>query len=697
MTLDDVLARFESRKAIAGGFMVRCPAHEDRMASLAVSLGEGGKILLHCHAGCTVNAIVSALGLTLSDLFPDDPHESASPETPYDYRDAAGELRYQSVRFYKDGKKTFRQRRPDGHGSWIWSMKGVDRLCYRLNQLQGREVVLIPEGEKDADRLWSIGLAATTNSGGAGKWTDDLTKQLVAAGIKRVVVLADNDAPGEAHAVQVARSCADADLFVKRILLPDLPPKGDVSDWLNAGHTKQELLAVIKNAPPFNPAASVAQKPKLELTSLADLLAEPNEQTEWLVEERVPSGSLILLAGKPKAGKSTLARYLAYCVAAGEPWLGHHVVMGPVWYLALEDKRSEFKKHFEAMGATGQEPLFALIGQAPERCLELLEARAKIEKPVLIVVDTLQRLIATEDINNYAEVTTKMAPLLKLVRETGAALVAVHHAKKFGEGADAVLGSSALLGSVDNLIIYSRGERDRTVSTIQRIGDDLEPQVILMDRDTGHLRLAGSKIEADTDRAADLILEALRDEPEAQSERWLREQVEAAPRVQARALRMMLRRGWVYRVGEGRRGNPYLYGVDAQSPRSVLPEKPAKPEKPQKPVRRGQGGYPTENAGHVETTLFSEGAEGPTSGNQQNPLPHENQKYQLASPPSTCTVRTRSTADGECAAASALIPPPTRRNGNGHGHSSTEAPSFASLADDLDDSLYANPEDEEAL
>ena len=58
------------------------------------------------------------------------------------------------------------------------------------------------------------------------------------------------------------------------------------------------------------------------LTRLGDLLAEPDDAIEWIIAERFSYGSVNLLAGKPKGGKSTTARYLALCVATGTPFLG---------------------------------------------------------------------------------------------------------------------------------------------------------------------------------------------------------------------------------------------------------------------------------------------------------------------------------------------------------------------------------------
>lgn len=674
MTLAEVLAKLDHVKGIAGGFMARCPAHEDGTASLSVTEGADGRVLLHCHASCETDAIVAALGLALSDLFPPrDRPNYAAPTAVYEYHDEQGSVIYQSLRFpvKADGKKSFLQRRPDGAGGWIWKMNGVRRVPYHLDTIQGKAAIFVVEGEKDADRLWSIGLPATTNSGGAGKWTADHAAALVAAGVRRVCVLPDNDEPGEAHGRLVARSCDDAGLFVKLIPLPGLPAKGDVSDWLAAGHTKPELLALVKAAPPFTGRTSVVLKPKLELTSLADLLAEPDEAIEWLVEDRIPGGSLVLLAGKPKAGKSTLARSLAFCVAAGEPWLGFHVVMGPVWYLAFEDKRSELRRHFRQMGATGAELLHVLVGEAPQQCIQLIEERAKIEKPALIVVDTLQRLIQAKDMNDYAEVTTKFSPLLKLCRETGAACVVLHHANKFGDGLDCILGSTALSGSVDNIFILGRGEHERTLESIQRIGDNLEATVVTLDSETGHVALAGSKRDAEIQRAAELILEVLREEAETQTERWIRERVEAAPKSQAQALRMMLRRGWVFRLGEGRRGNPYTYGIVSR------PSETRKPE------------YVTANTGLRReygpkvTPFFA-------PNGQKPPCPEpENHKA-----PSTVQRDPDST---EVSYVASLVSASGKNsNGNGHERNVNGSPvtTYSGFpAEDIDDSLFSNPDE----
>ena len=123
---------------------------------------------------------------------------------------------------------------------------GVEPLCYRLPELQGNLCVASVEGEADADCLAGIGLAATTNHGGAGKWRAAHTAQLVAAGIRNVYAFTDNDRAGVEHRAQVAASCLAAGLEVYQVDLPGLGPVKDqhgedVRDWFGLGHTPAEL------------------------------------------------------------------------------------------------------------------------------------------------------------------------------------------------------------------------------------------------------------------------------------------------------------------------------------------------------------------------------------------------------------------------------------------------------------------------
>src|SRR5207247_10720296 len=122
----------------------------------------------------------------------------------YPYADEGGNLHYEGVRVEP---KYFRQRRPDGNGGWISNMDGVRRVLYRQPELLKADDVFIVEGEKDADALCVLGLTATTNAGGAGKWR--LEYSLSFKPHQSVTILPDNDDAGRKHAQQVAESLSE--------------------------------------------------------------------------------------------------------------------------------------------------------------------------------------------------------------------------------------------------------------------------------------------------------------------------------------------------------------------------------------------------------------------------------------------------------------------------------------------------------
>jgi hypothetical protein len=77
--VEELLGRLERVRPCGKGWVARCPAHEDRTASLSVACGDDGRVLLHCFAGCASTAVLGALGLELRDLF-DRPISDPSPE-----------------------------------------------------------------------------------------------------------------------------------------------------------------------------------------------------------------------------------------------------------------------------------------------------------------------------------------------------------------------------------------------------------------------------------------------------------------------------------------------------------------------------------------------------------------------------------------------------------------------------------------
>src|SRR5215207_2955318 len=324
-----LLTALDNVKPNGTGHTARCPAHEDRLNSLKVDTGKDGQALIHCHAGCEPQRVVAALSWTLADLYParaetaaQDGHSRRIVAT-YDYPDEHGALQFQAVRFEPKG---FAQRRPDGSGGWIWNLDGVQRVLYRLPELlaaDNTDWVVIPEGEKDVDALAGMGFEATTNAQGAGKWRPQYTAALRA---RRVVLFPDNGAPGDKHADTVAYTLQGVAAEVRVLRLPNLPLKGDVSDWLHAGGTREELERLIAEAPAWAPSQEVDDErveraqpraARLVVSRLTHVVSQP---VAWDWHRWLPRGKFHLLGGYAGDGKSTLLASLAATGSRGGEW-----------------------------------------------------------------------------------------------------------------------------------------------------------------------------------------------------------------------------------------------------------------------------------------------------------------------------------------------------------------------------------------
>ncbi|HKD09868.1 MAG TPA: DUF3987 domain-containing protein [Bryobacteraceae bacterium] len=175
-------------------------------------------------------------------------------EGHYPYVDQAGRLVYWVVRYRKpNGGKTFRLCRPNGRGGFIWNVDGVERVPYRLPEVLKSETVYLPEGELDVSTLESWGLVASCNSEGAGK--GDWTKWAEHYWGRHLVILPDNDEPGRKHAAAVAAALLNAAASIRVVELPNLPEKGDVSNWREAGGTFEQFMELTNRAVLIDAAA----------------------------------------------------------------------------------------------------------------------------------------------------------------------------------------------------------------------------------------------------------------------------------------------------------------------------------------------------------------------------------------------------------------------------------------------------------
>lgn len=540
----------------------KCPLHADEIPSLSINTQKDKWFCHACNKGGTaVNLYMEVRGIDFKTAMKNlssgqTEARNRKVVATYDYTDEVGKLVFQVVRMEP---KIFRQRRPDGNGGWIWNTEGIRLVPYRLPEVLKAEIIYIPEGERDCETLRNLGLTATTNPRGAGKWRSAFNEYFKD---KNVVILCDNDRVGRDHARDVARNLYGIARSVRIIELPGLPEKGDITDWINTGGTKEKLIEIVKAMPSWKVVevqnAKLTQR-GLIFTHIKDLLLEPEDNTAWLVDRRLPASGLSILAGKPKAGKSTLARNLALSVARGSPWLGISTRQGVVLYLALEEKRSEVRNHFRNMGITSDDPLFVFVAPSPQDGIKELDEAARQRKPALVIVDPLLKFIRLRDANDYAAVTLAIEPLLTLARETGAHVMTVHHLGK-GErsGGDAILGSTAIFAAVDTALLLKRTDRYRTLSSIQRYGDDLEEMTLDLD-DTGRITAGPPQKEAEESQMGETILEFLQSQDSPVDEKTIQEGVEGRRAVKVRSLRSLVSQKRINKSGRGGKGDPYKY------------------------------------------------------------------------------------------------------------------------------------------
>ncbi len=486
-----ILAKLPDAKKSGTGWSACCPAHDDQQPSLSIAEGDDGRVLLKCHGGCSIEEICEAMGLKPTDLFvlststvlpagrekqeyrghANGQKGNGQPQivATYDYRDERGELLFQVVRY---DPKDFRQRRPKPGGGWVWSVKGVRVVPYRLPELLARpdDPVFVVEGEKDVDNLGRIGVLATCNAGGAGKWTAEHAAFL---GGRRVYATRDNDDSGLRHIEQVAHSLQGNAEWVRIVELPGLHAKGDVSDWLAAGGTKQDLMRLAEASPIWTPAASASGP---VLTCLADVEPRP---ISWLWPERVPMGRISLLVGRPGEGKSFLTTDMAARVTTGTPWPdGSECPKGSVILISAEDDpgdtiRPRLDAHYADLHRVHLLSAVVRVDSEGryERMVTLADLDAieaaleRLPDCRLIIVDPVGSFLGGRtDAHRDNEVRAVLAPIAKLAEKHGpAVLVVAHRRKSPGSIADDLaLGSRAFTGIARAVWHLTRDKEDRS-------------------------------------------------------------------------------------------------------------------------------------------------------------------------------------------------------------------------------------------
>lgn len=253
-----------------GQASTQAPGHSPADRSVSIRSVDG-MALMFCHAGEQIDDVLTAIGLTIADLF-DDP---------------------QGVRYtYPDGRVVLRT--PDKRFSQSGNTKG--NALYHADRIGDATTVYVVEGEKDCAAIESLGATAVSNAMGAGKaaradWTPLHGKD--------VIIVADKDAPGYRH----AQAVADTLTGKANVRVVEAAIGKDAADHIAAGKTLDQLVSLTDGTP--------------RLWRATDL--KPAMKARWLAKGRLPLAAISLLVGDEGIGKSLLWVWIVAAITTGKP------------------------------------------------------------------------------------------------------------------------------------------------------------------------------------------------------------------------------------------------------------------------------------------------------------------------------------------------------------------------------------------
>ena len=382
----------------------------------------------------------------------------------YDYVSPTGNLVHQVLRYEP---KTFKQRHPDpdNPGQWIWSMKGVERVLYRLPDLiQARlagEMVLVCEGEKDCDTAGDLGLVATTCAEGARKWQESYNPEFRGCD---VVLLPDLDAEGREHMNRVADQLLPVARSMKILELPGLSHGGDLSDWVSEGGTREELQNLVEECPFILSKTireEVLDKINLPFKTGFEIAESTPVITEWLAYPWFPKGTVIEVSGKIKiAGKTTWLTHAVAKILDGAPFMGGYTQKTKVIYLT-EQSPNSFRRviHAAKLERADVKVLYWHDARGVS-WLDLIAAVGEESRTFdagLIVIDVISRWASIPGLSesDAAYADHAMPPLKELAAKGFTVIYARHDRKSGGDVGESGRGSSQVGGDADQMFQLS--------------------------------------------------------------------------------------------------------------------------------------------------------------------------------------------------------------------------------------------------
>jgi len=368
----------------------------------------------------------------------------------FPYRDEGGQFSYEVVRYEP---KDFCQRRPNNKGGWVWDLKGVRRVLYRLPELiASTDMVYIPGGEKDVESLVKLGLTATTNVCGEGNWKQEFNEYLKG---RDVVILEDNDSKGQKHGRVISESLFEIANEIRIIRFEELSQGGDVTDYLQ-NNTYDDLEARVKVAPLFKGSYSEY----FPGSGLIDKLETWNHirglevKIEWIVDRLIPKESITILFGKGGIGKTWLVMDIARCIGSGIDYLGYKAQQAPVIFIDFENPITVLNTRTQRLGEAegvnfwrmGNEPKPPMLDSSE------WEQYKELPKGAVLVFDTLRASQSGDE--NDSRAMAKVMNRMKELRDLGFTIILLHHTAKNTDNVSK--GSTAIVDLADHILGLTR-------------------------------------------------------------------------------------------------------------------------------------------------------------------------------------------------------------------------------------------------
>lgn len=437
MILDEIAHALGGKRSSDGNWMCRCPAHDDKTPSLSLT-EKDGKILWKCFAGCSQQAVKDALDAR--QLLEPGPatngHRIATPKSEwrtFEYRNEFNDVQYTKRKEVQKpvGRKRIYSFQNPKTGK---SERGCEALLYNLPAVldareEGRTIV-VTEGEDDVNTFSRLGFVATTSDGGANSWLPRYGEILKGC---NVIFCGDNDVAGEKYREAVLKSLDKEPLIVK---VP--APFKDITDWFNAGNQSQEKFNLL-----IASAKEELSRGKLKTIDLADFLRANIQPREMILAPWLTVQSLNMVHAYRGTGKTFFCLEVALAAALGRPSIGRWEALKPrrVLYVDGEMAPADLQQRVQTLISTPPEPgYFTLLGpyQQTKSMPDLSDQESRAEltgiikdtRAELVILDNLSCLIRGEHAENEAEWWNPVQPWAIGLRNSGVAVLFVHHSGK---------------------------------------------------------------------------------------------------------------------------------------------------------------------------------------------------------------------------------------------------------------------------